>query len=52
MISHIFIVIFFFLFFSLGDFQAAIDEYDKAIELEPRHFKAHFNRGFAFDKVN
>ena len=25
--------------------------YNKAIELNPQHFKAIFNRGFAFDKM-
>ena len=34
-----------------GDFQAAISLYSKALEIYPHHFKALFNRGFAFDKL-
>ena len=34
-----------------GEFKLAIDLYTKAIEIMPSHFKAHFNRGFALDKV-
>jgi tetratricopeptide (TPR) repeat protein len=34
-----------------GRFDIAIDEYSRALELEPRHFKALFNRGFSHDKV-
>ncbi len=34
-----------------GDYEAAIQAYTRAIELDPRHFKAYFNRGFAYDKV-
>lgn len=34
-----------------GDFRTAIEQYSRAIEAEPTHFKAHFNRAFAFDKV-
>ena len=33
------------------DFQKAIEFYNKAIELNANHFKAIFNRGFAFDKI-
>lgn len=29
----------------------AIDFYTKALEQNPQHFKAYFNRGFAFDKL-
>lgn len=34
-----------------GDFSGAIAEYSAAIALDPRHFKAFFNRGFAYDKL-
>ena len=34
-----------------GKFEAAIEEYTQAINLDPRHFKALFNRGFSHDKV-
>jgi tetratricopeptide (TPR) repeat protein len=34
-----------------GNFKAAIEDYSKAVELDPRHFKALFNRGFSYDKV-
>ncbi|KAE9119142.1 hypothetical protein PF005_g8712 [Phytophthora fragariae] len=34
-----------------GNFQAAADEYSRAIKLNPQHFKAYFNRGFVFDKM-
>ncbi len=34
-----------------GDFENAIIEYTKAIELNPMNFKAWFNRGFAYDKL-
>lgn len=34
-----------------GDFQGAIAAYTQAIELDPNHFKAYFNRGFAHDKL-
>ena len=34
-----------------GDYEAAIQAYTRAIELDPKHFKAYFNRGFAYDKV-
>jgi tetratricopeptide (TPR) repeat protein len=33
------------------DFRKAIEYYNSAIELNPSHFKAIFNRGFAFDKL-
>ena len=34
-----------------GDFQGAIAEYSRALALDPRHFKALFNRGFSHDKA-
>lgn len=34
-----------------GDFRAAIQEYSRAIELRPGHFKALFNRGFAHHRM-
>lgn len=34
-----------------GRFDVAVEEYSKALALEPRHFKALFNRGFSYDKV-
>ena len=34
-----------------GDYEAAIQAYTRAIELDPKHFKAYFNRGFAQDKL-
>jgi len=34
-----------------GDFRGAIGAYTHAIQLDPRHFKAYFNRGFAHDKL-
>jgi len=34
-----------------GDFEQAIVEYSSAIEHDGEHFKAFFNRGFAFDKL-
>ena len=33
------------------DFKRAIDLYSKAIEIDPQHFKAYLNRGFAYDKI-
>ena len=33
------------------DFKKAIQLYTKAIEIDPNHFKAYLNRGFAFDKI-
>jgi tetratricopeptide (TPR) repeat protein len=34
-----------------GNFTQAVQDYTRAIELDPRHFKATFNRAFAYDKV-
>ena len=34
-----------------GDYAQAITLYTKAIEIQPMHFKALFNRGFAYDKL-
>lgn len=34
-----------------GDFAAAVAGYGAALGIEPRHFKALFNRGFCLDKV-
>lgn len=34
-----------------GDFNAAISDYSKAIDLDPGHFKSYFNRGFSYDKL-
>ena len=34
-----------------GDFKGAVDQYSRAIAAHPLHFKALFNRGFAFDKL-
>jgi len=34
-----------------GDYQTAIEFYSMALEIFPNHFKALFNRGFAFDKL-
>ena len=34
-----------------GDYKQAIDLYSKAIVIQPAHFKALFNRGFAYDKL-
>ena len=34
-----------------GDLRGAVEEYSRALALNPRHFKALFNRAFAFDKV-
>lgn len=33
------------------DFRLAIELYSKALEHNPLHFKAYFNRGFAYDKI-
>jgi len=35
-----------------GDFEHSIDLYTKALEINPHHFKALFNRGFAYDKLH
>lgn len=34
-----------------GDFVGAVAEYSRALELDPTHFKAMFNRAFSYDKV-
>ena len=34
-----------------GDYRGAINYYTLALESSPQHFKALFNRGFAFDKL-
>lgn len=34
-----------------GNFAQAIEEYNKALAVDPFHFKALFNRGFSFDKL-
>ena len=34
-----------------GDYEAAITDYGQALKIDPRHFKAVYNRGFSFDKV-
>lgn len=34
-----------------GEFEKAVTYYTKAIELNPRHLKAYFNRGFAYDRL-
>jgi len=34
-----------------SDYKTAISLYTKALEIYPYHFKALFNRGFAFDKL-
>jgi len=33
------------------EFKKATEYYSKALELNPNHFKAIFNRGFAFDRL-
>ena len=35
-----------------GNFQAAVEEYSRALALDNSHFKALFNRGFSYDKVS
>ncbi len=35
-----------------GDFAGAVAEYTKALELDPTHFKALFNRAFSYDKAS
>ena len=34
-----------------GDFHSAIRHYSRALEAQPNHFSALFNRGFCYDKV-
>jgi tetratricopeptide (TPR) repeat protein len=34
-----------------GDYESAISDYGKALKIDPRHFKAVYNRGFSYDKV-
>lgn len=34
-----------------GNYAAAVDEYSKALQYDPQHFKSLFNRGFAYDKL-
>lgn len=34
-----------------GNYRGAIQEYNRALELDPHHFKSYFNRGFSYDKV-
>ncbi len=34
-----------------SDYKTAIALYTKALEIYPYHFKALFNRGFAYDKL-
>lgn len=34
-----------------GKFEEAIEEYSRALELHPGHFRTLFNRAFAYDKV-
>ena len=34
-----------------GNFSGAVEEYSKAIAIDPGYFKAFFNRGFALDKL-
>lgn len=34
-----------------GDFESAVKDYTKALEIDPKHFKAVYNRGFSYDKV-
>jgi hypothetical protein len=34
-----------------GNFKGAVEEYTRALALSPTHFKALFNRGFSYDKV-
>jgi len=36
----------------LKDYQSAIEDYSKAIEINPSHFKAFYNRAFCYDKLN
>jgi len=41
-----------FAFWKLKDYQKAIDDYTKAIDLNPNHFKAYYNWAFCYDKLN
>lgn len=34
-----------------GDYMTAIEQYTEALAILPNHFKALFNRGFAYDKI-
>ena len=34
-----------------SDYNLAIQLYSKALDIYPYHFKALFNRGFAYDKL-
>ena len=34
-----------------GNYDVAIAQYTEALKIMPYHFKALFNRGFAFDKI-
>ena len=34
-----------------GNFLGAVEAYSEAVELQPAHFKALFNRAFSYDKV-
>jgi tetratricopeptide (TPR) repeat protein len=34
-----------------GNFEEAVSFYTKALEIQPAHFKALFNRAFAYDKL-
>ena len=38
-------------FRKLGQYSAAVQEYTRALTLDPSHFKSFFNRGFSYDKV-
>lgn len=35
-----------------ADYQGAILRYSQALEAQPGHFSALFNRGFSYDKVD
>jgi tetratricopeptide (TPR) repeat protein len=35
-----------------GDYETAIKHYSEALKIMPNHFKALFNRGFAYDKIS
>jgi tetratricopeptide (TPR) repeat protein len=32
-------------------FDAAIQDYESAIKIDPNHFKAYYNRAFCWDKL-